>query len=157
MLYCCYVADDSNFKVAQQQVDQTWRRFSLLDIWQSVGCPVGDDNHNSPAIGVDGDGYIHIAANMHDTLMRYIRSTTANDISAWTHPAMIDTEESSVTYPAFLRLPDGRLSVMYRDGASGSGQVITNRYDPVTTTWTRLATPLLSGSDNSGPIGIGSP
>jgi hypothetical protein len=41
------------------------------------------DPHNSPSIGIDAEGYIHWAGNMHNDPMRYFRSTLPYDITSF--------------------------------------------------------------------------
>lgn len=43
-----------------------------------------DDDHGSPSICVDLDGYIHIVWGAHNTAIQYAKSTNKQDISAWT-------------------------------------------------------------------------
>jgi hypothetical protein len=54
--------------------------------------------------------------------------------------------ESSATYPVFLELGDGTLVFRYREGSSGNGVDIYNRYDEQSRSWQPLLeTPVLSG------------
>jgi hypothetical protein len=53
--------------------------------------------------------------------------------------------EDRVTYPAFYRLPGGDLLFLYRDGQSGRGNLVVNRYDVATRAWRSLHTNLISG------------
>ena len=58
---------------------------------------------------------------------------------------MVGRDEDTVSYPEFYRLPDGRLLFFYRLGGSGRGDLVINRYDPASATWTRLHTNLITG------------
>jgi hypothetical protein len=61
-----------------------------------------------------------------------------------------------VTYPEFFLGPSGDLVFIYRDGGSGSGNHIFNRYDATSRSWTRLLdTPLTDGQGqrNAYPVG----
>jgi len=59
---------------------------------------------------------------------------------------MVGTEEGSVTYPLFMKLPDGRLLFSYRNGSSGNGNQLINVYDTTSKTWSRfLAAPMFDG------------
>ena len=53
--------------------------------------------------------------------------------------------EKNVTYPEFYSLPDGNLLFFYRDGQSGQGNLVINRYDLSTKQWTQLHTNLIDG------------
>jgi hypothetical protein len=53
--------------------------------------------------------------------------------------------ESSVTYPEFFSLPGGDLLFLYRDGRSGKGNLVMNRYDLAQKKWNLLHSNLISG------------
>jgi hypothetical protein len=101
--------------------------------------PTAADGHNVYAIAVDRAGYVHVAGNMHNDGLRYVRSQRPRDISAWRTARMLDTDASSVTYPMFVRRRDGGLLFFYRDGASGEGDVLLNAWNERTRTWRRVA------------------
>lgn len=117
-----------------------WRQ--LVNATDVASSPLGtptQDSHNAVSIGVDGDGFIHVAGNMHVDPLKYMRSSSAGSLKAWSAPGMIGTEETEVTYPAFVRLLNGDLLFFYRDGGSGNGDLMLNRYTTATQTWTRIA------------------
>jgi hypothetical protein len=59
---------------------------------------------------------------------------------------MIGENESRCTYPHFMTTRENELLFHYRDGGSGNGNEIYNRYDCTTKKWTRLLdTPLTDG------------
>jgi hypothetical protein len=60
---------------------------------------------------------------------------------------MKNDREKRVTYPEFYNLPDGDLLFMYRDGSSGRGNLVLNRYHTRTRTWIRLQDKLIDGED----------
>lgn len=114
------------------------------------------DNHNYISIGVDTDGYIHLAGGMHgggggpDDALRYMRSANPNDIGSWVVPGggtgvMVGTSETLVTYPQFINLADGTLLFFYRAGESGIGDWLINQYNTTTDTWSRVGTIWLAG------------
>lgn len=102
------------------------------------------DAHMGISLGIDANGYLHMSWNAHNTQLRYARSREPYSLNMRTR-SMIGSQESSVTYPQFYNLPDGKMLFMYRDGASGNGNLVINRWDPVTRTWTRLHSNLLDG------------
>ena len=104
-----------------------------------LSAPTADDLHNVYSLAVDSDGYIHVSGNHHGNALRYIRSNNPETISAWTTIGMVGTEENAVTYPAFLKLPNGKLLFFYRNGASGNGNTYVNTYNTSTQTWARTA------------------
>lgn len=53
--------------------------------------------------------------------------------------------ETQVTYPEFLKLPDGDLFFFYRQGGSGDVDLRLNRYDSPTQSWSVIRQPLIDG------------
>lgn len=103
------------------------------------------DAHNSISIMVDGAGYVHVAWDHHNGPLRYARGTAPGVLSLGPQQAMTGRGEKSVSYPEFYRMPDGGLLFLYRDGGSGRGNLVINRYDPHSQAWQRLQDNLLSG------------
>jgi len=99
--------------------------------------PTKLDPHHSYALGVDALGRVHVAGNVHNEPLRYMRSEPG-DLSRWSAEPMIGEEEASVTYPAFVRLPDGSLLFVFRNGRAGLGDVYLNRLLPEAGSWERL-------------------
>lgn len=96
------------------------------------------DGHDVISFGIDGEGYMHLSWGMHGDAFHYARSTApvtgADPIELGPDTTMTGTE-SQVTYPQFLRLPDGDLLYLFREVTSGNGDTYVNRYDTATRTW----------------------
>lgn len=103
------------------------------------------DAHNIISIGVDGEGYLHIAFDHHGDSLHYARSVVPGSLELGPLMPMVGTEEDDVTYPEFHRLPDGSLLFAYRAGVSGRGNMVLNRYVPESQAWERVHTVLLDG------------
>lgn len=103
------------------------------------------DAHNAIVIGVDGKGVLHVAWDHHGQPLRYARGVRPGSLELTEPLAMTGHAESLVTYPQFYNLPDGDLLFVYRDGSSGSGDVMLNRYDVETGTWQIVQHPLIDG------------
>lgn len=103
------------------------------------------DAHNSISLMVDGAGYLHLAWDQHNNALRYARSVGPGALELSDKMPMTGRDEASVSYPEFYRQPDGGLLFFYRDGGSGRGNLVINRYDPAKQTWTRLHSNLISG------------
>lgn len=103
------------------------------------------DAHNSISIMVDGAGFLHMAWDHHNHALRYVRSIGPGTLALSDKIAMLGKDEASVSYPEFYRLPDGNLLFFYRNGASGKGDLVINRYDLASGAWTRLHSQLISG------------
>lgn len=116
-----------------------WTTFDLSTIaGNPLVLPVDNDPHNSASIIVDAAGHIHVAANMHGDVLRYVRSSNPHDITAWTAPGMTGLNEAQVTYPRFALHPDGTVFFLYRDGASGFGDLFLNKSAGGTAAWTQV-------------------
>lgn len=103
------------------------------------------DAHNSISIMVDGDGYLHIAWNHHGNTLHYTKSIAPGSLELMKEQPMTGKDEDKVTYPEFYKLADGDLLFLYRDGASGNGNLILNRYIIKTKTWERVNSNLIDG------------
>lgn len=103
------------------------------------------DAHNSISIMVDGDGYLHIAWDHHANGLHYTKSIKPGSLELMNEQAMTGKDEVKVTYPEFYKLVNGDLLFLYRDGVSGSGNLILNRYNVTSKTWERVNSNLLDG------------
>lgn len=121
------------------------------------------DAHNAISIMVDDTGRLHMAWDHHNSALRYARATTPGSLVLEEAP-MIGRDERALSYPEFFRMPDGGLLFLYRDGGSGRGNLVVNRYDPAGG-WRRVADNLISGEgrqsaywqagvDNQGAIHV---
>lgn len=120
------------------------------DAWQTKATGLQGslkDAHNAINIGVDGDGFLHIAWDHHNNPLNY-RISAAHESLDLVESKMTGEAENSVTYPEFHPLPDGDLLFLYRDGASGRGNLAMNRYDHTTKTWTHLFSKLVDGENH---------
>ena len=104
-----------------------------------------EDAHNGISIMADGAGYLHVAWDHHDNPLRYARSTAPGALALGAPQAMVGRDEQAVSYPEFYRLPDGDLLFLYRDGASGRGNLVMNRYRHAEAKWERLQDTLIDG------------
>lgn len=129
------------------------------DVWHTTTLPssVGWDSHNSIAMAVDRDGYVHVSGNMHNVPLVYFRSEEPWSGRSFANLGrMTGANEGSCTYPEFFIGPGGDLVFAYRDGGSGNGNHIFNRYRLAERSWQRLLdTPLTDGESarNAYPVG----
>src|SRR5439155_6731078 len=103
------------------------------------------DAHNAISIMVDGAGVLHVAWDHHNNRLHYARGMVPGSLALGGETSMIGYGEDSVTYPEFHRLPNGDLLFLYRDGASGNGNLVVNRFDVATGKWRRLHDDLIDG------------
>lgn len=105
------------------------------------------DAHRSISIMADGDGYLHIAWDHHNSRLRYCRTIAPFSIEPGPEIPMTGNQEEAVTYPEFYRIGDGDLVFLYRDGRSGSGNLVINRYNTKLKQWTRIHSNLIDGEN----------
>jgi len=103
------------------------------------------DAHNSISLGLDGDGVLHVAWDHHGNPLRYVRGTEPGSLQLTEQLAMTGLKEERVTYPEFYTLPCGDLLCLYRDGSSGNGNLMLNRFDVQAGEWRQLQDGLLAG------------
>ncbi len=116
--------------------------------YQVLPSRVGWDSHNGIVMAADANGCLHLSGNMHCAPLVYFRTRRPHDISTFERvPSMVPGRpERRVTYPRFLKGPNGELIFSYRDGGSGNGRRLFNVYDPQSRTWKPLfEKPLLDG------------
>lgn len=108
----------------------------------------GWDAHNNLAVARASDGSIHIAGNAHATPLFYARAANS-DIETVRATAMIGSNEANATYPTFLRDANGDLLFLYREGRSGDGTWLINRWH--SGRWSRIGSAFAS-ADNFGSV-----
>ena len=138
--YVGYYDEEQNMVIAQRPLDSKQ--------WKKTVLPtrIGWDSHNYIEMAVDRDGYLHVSGNMHAVPLVYFRSTQPENIDDFEKLPMTGQHEDRVTYPIFLKNKEGVLYFQYRDGGSGNGTTLYNKYDPATKTWTPLFdTPFFDG------------
>ena len=102
------------------------------------------DAHNIISMMADGDGFIHLAYDHHNNPLHYAVSTTPEGLEFETS-AMLGTNENRVTYPEFYQFSTGDLLFAYRDGGSGNGNLVLNKYNLQSKTWERIQSNMIDG------------
>ena len=103
------------------------------------------DAHNVISLMVDGDGYLHLSWDHHNNSLHYCRSLQPEGLEMGEMMAMTGKNETVVSYPEFYAMADGGLLFAYRDGGSGNGNLVLNRYELNSKNWSRLQTNLIDG------------
>lgn len=97
---------------------------------------LGWDSHNYITMALDKEGLLHIAGNMHVSPLVYAHMSKPDNLeSLRTLQPTTGASQDRTTYPGFLSFPDGALGFSYRDGQSGNGVEIIERFDGAT--WQR--------------------
>lgn len=106
-----------------------------------------NDAHNCISIGVDGKGFLHVSWDHHNNPLHYAMSTAPGSLELTEMLPMTGQHEGQVTYPQFYTLANGDLLFLYRDGASGRGDMMLNRYVVEAGKWEAVHHPLISGEN----------
>lgn len=113
--------------------------------------PTAYDDHNCPALAVDGLGYVHFFSNMHEcTTMQFLKSSTAGSITSWVQNSLPSMPSGyRLTYPHFTRFSDGTLMLLMRaEGAHDNSTYHVWTLGPTDTAWTKRSK-LLDGQTTS--------
>lgn len=140
--FTAYYDDESYMVLAKRTLGS--------DDWESVRTQYQGnvrDAHNSISIMVDGDGFLHVSWDHHNNPLRYARGVAPLSLELGEKEPMDGRDEMDVCYPEFYKLPSGDLIFMYREGSSGRGNLVMNRYDLKTRRWTHVQSNLISGEN----------
>lgn len=116
------------------------------------------DVHNCISLGLDPDGYVHIAYDHHGHALHYRRSKEPLSINAWTDMLpMTGAWEDKVTYPHFIMVPNNssdaeglkKLLFLYRHLGAGNGDMCLKEYDHKALKWTDLAERFIKGTEQT--------
>lgn len=144
--YTAFYDAEAKLVIAKRNLNQSNWQIKVTDFTGNV-----NDAHNHISLVVDGNGYIHVAWDHHNSKLKYARSATPGSLdfiklTMLAKPGQEkQVEEHSVTYPQFYRLNNGDLIFAYRNGGSGRGNLILNNYDVNTQQWQRLHDSLIDG------------
>lgn len=103
------------------------------------------DAHKSISIMVDGAGILHLAWGQHNNKLNYAKAIKAGSLVMGEKLEMIGEKETKVSYPEFYKLANGDVLFFYRDGGSGNGNLMINRYQTKTQKWLRVQDNLIDG------------
>jgi hypothetical protein len=138
--YAAFYGAEGQLLLAERHVDQAHWRVVDTKLTGRV-----QNAHNTVAMAVDGEGYLHVAWDHHGNPLNYVRSRVPGSLELGEREPMTGEREDRVTYPQFLRLPSGDLVFFYRDGQSGRGNLVLNRYSTASRRWTQVHPNLIDG------------
>ncbi|WP_183559659.1 BNR repeat-containing protein [Mucilaginibacter sp. SP1R1] len=132
----------------QQQKVVLGKRSIHNDNWELKETPLsGDvtDAHKSISIIVDGDGFLHVSWGHHDNALNYCHGVKPGSLEMTKKIPMTGVDEKRVTYPEFYKLSGGDLLFLYRNGQSGMGNLMINKYSVKTKKWIQLQRGVING------------
>jgi hypothetical protein len=150
--FIAYYDAERRITVIGRRLDQTtWTRFRPTGVHlparKRASNVTGWDSHNYLTLALDRDGCLHLSGNLHNDPLIYYRSERPFDVTSLQRlDYMTGLREKNTTYPVFFKNAAGNLLFRYRDGGSGNGSDIYNRYDSDNRTWHNIhSTPLIEG------------
>lgn len=138
--YAAFYANDATLVLAQRPVTGGEWKLRRTNLRANV-----HDAHRTVAIAVDGDGFLHVAWDHHNNPLNYARGVAPGSLELGSRLPMTGAHESRVSYPQFLPLPNGDLLFFFRDGGSGRGNLVLNRYATRERRWTQVHSKLIDG------------
>lgn len=154
--FTSFYAADQSLIVGRRNLATSPDVWTLQDTGQ-FSTDIGD-SHTVSTIGIDGDGFLHVAWGLHDDALRYMRSTAPvlNDDPIAMPPGnmtgQIPLQSSNISYPEFWRIPNsGDLLLSYRTGNSGNGEYQLSRWNDASNAWSAVHAVTGSGNGNTGP------
>ena len=151
--FTAFYVSDSQFAVVRRDL-----RDDAVEVKHFEGSYDSRDVHNAISLGIDPDGFLHMAYDHHASPLRYRRSLNPLDIQSWTEPMpMTGRLEEKVTYPFFVMWPRdasdrecvGRLMFLYRHWGSGEGDICLKAYDHTEQAWSDVAERFVKGMDQT--------
>lgn len=138
--YAAYYDDEQYVVLAKRKLNtQKW------EVVRTQYKGDASDAHKSISIMVDGEGYLHLAWGQHNNNLNYTKATQPGSLIMGEKERMIGLKENKVSYPEFYKLANGNLLFFYRDGGSGNGNLMINRYDVKRKTWQSVQDNLIDG------------
>lgn len=138
--YLAFYDGEQNVVLAKRKVgDSKWQ----TRVTQFKGNV--NDAHNAISLGVDGKGVLHMSWDMHGNTLHYAHGTEPGSLELSAETPMTGKDEGTVTYPQFYNLAGGDLLFAYREGSSGDGDLMLNRYDVQSSKWSAVQHPLIEG------------
>lgn len=114
--YFYFVYLSANYEVVIQGIDQ---KNEML----TEPCVIGTatDNHGSPCITTDVDGYIYVMYDGHCDEVKLVRSENPGDISDWVAETSIAIEGRTLTYPV-MNIYKDKIFVLLRSSPYGGDE-----------------------------------
>lgn len=138
--YAAYYDNDQYLVLAKRSV--TANKWQIKRTQYKINAA---DAHKTISLMVDGAGYLHVSWGHHNQALNYAVSLAPGSLDLSAPKSMTGIKENRVTYPEFYKLPNGDLLFLYRDGASGNGNLMMNHYNLATRKWESLQDSWIDG------------
>ena len=138
--YISYYNKEGYVVLGKRKLSSTKWELKTTDLKANV-----NDAHNSISIMVDEEGYLHMAYNHHNNVLHYRKSISPGSLAMTNELPMTGKLETKVTYPEFYSMPNGNVLFFYRDGQSGQGNLVINKYITKEKQWQQLHSNLIDG------------
>ncbi|MGF7233281.1 BNR repeat-containing protein [Arachidicoccus sp.] len=138
--YIAYYDEQQNVVVGKRRINA-----SKWNLHRTKFKGDASDAHRCICIEVDGDGYLHLAWDEHNSPLNYAKGIAPGSLEFGSKISMSGNLEKRVTYPEFYRLANGDLLFFYRNGQSGQGNLVINKYELKYKKWTQLYNNLIDG------------
>jgi len=142
-------------KVGKRLSDGTWSFGILRDPNGNTWRHPDDIGHDQPTIAIDGDGFIHVFADMHNQPRGwyYFRSSAPGDLSnirrKFDIPNLSSAGDKQRTYPVAATSPNGDIYLIIRNRSSGNGRGELFRFDNSSRAWQAISAFATGSVDNA--------
>lgn len=138
--FTAYYDNDSNLVLARREIGSSKWKIQKTQYQGNT-----KDAHNAISIALDGDGFLHVSWDHHDSNLKYAVSKQPLSLKLGEMQSMTGKQESKVSYPQFYNFSDGDLLFMYRSGQSGKGSLVLNHFNNETRKWKQIQNNLIDG------------
>lgn len=100
-----------------------------------------NDNHESLSFAIDTAGYFHLVFGMHTDALKYYKSTSPLNPTAWSGPlSMLGTNEDHITFGwIFTRPSNGEIYFTFQHGGGAASDQFAYHYNVGGAAWEALA------------------
>lgn len=151
--YAIWVDDNKKARLARRNHTKAWE--SSIDLSAATGSVLtaafADDSHNIVTVATDDRGYVHVVGDLLLAAIptKYMRTVQPGSINTWTSGAsLVGSEETSNTYPQFVKFKNQQLGLFHRSGSSDSAKLVLDTFDSAAKTWARTAV-VIDGTGSS--------
>lgn len=144
--YLLYVDNNNRFMMGKRELpDGDWNT-SYIGVKSKTREP-----HWMGSMEIGPKGHIFVTFNNRSDKLKWKKSKYPEDITVWEENKTYMTEknEDKANHDQFFRLNNGDLIFGFRDGGSGYGDWMLNKWSIEKNSWEALHHPLISGKDKS--------